>query len=331
MALKSKVNTRFQQGVIMKKVILSLILLMTVVHSSICDSVKAEPATSTPPASTKKENTGRNKKDRYIIDSIIAVVPSPEGNKVITQSELDRPAIDGTMRSKQDLVRNARLHNKAREYGMLPSETDIDEHLNSIKRENKMTHDDIVKLFDSAGYTFAEGREQLGEMSAISTFMSVKVHSRLLVPEREIRAYYDEHPEYLEPQFELQRGLMPFDMNMTKDEQREKIEATLRAGRSVPNIIWADAFWIDLVDLAEDKQFITQMQPGEVRLSQELVEGFEFFKLLDRRDRRLKSYEDRYNEIATLLRRPRAERMFSELEQQLEATMPVIYMDPVSL
>jgi hypothetical protein len=310
----------------MKKIILSLVLLITVVQSSICDSVKTAS-----PAPTKKGSTARNKKDRYIIDSIIAVVPSPEGNKVITQSELDRPAIDGTMRNKQELVRNARLHNKAREYGMLPSEADIDDHLNTIKRENKMSHDDLVKLFDSAGYNFAEGREQLGEMSAISTFMSVKVHTRLLVPEREIRAYYDEHPEYLEPQFELQRGLMPFDMNISREEQLEKIEATLRAGKSVPNIVWGDAFWIDLADLAEDKKFITQMQPGEVRLSQELMDGFEFFKLLNLHDRRLKSFEERYNEIANILRRPRADRMFSELEQQLEATMPVIYMEPVSL
>ena len=191
----------------MKKriVVLSLALAMAPMNLHSAKNAREIP--------TKKEKTvkkeARDAKNRYQIDTIIAVIPNPEGNKVITQSELDRPAIDGTMRSKKDLIRNARLYNKAKEYGMIPSEADIDDHLNQIKRENKMTHDDVVKLFDSAGYTFAEGREQLAEMSAMSTLLSVKVHSRLLIPEREVRAYYDANPIYLEPEYQIQRGLMP--------------------------------------------------------------------------------------------------------------------------
>jgi len=324
----------------MKKRIIGLSIVLALVPMNMC-SAKSAPV---PPKKdyvgrnarqipTKKENAAKNEraskdnKDRYRIDTIIAVIPNPEGNKVITQSELDRAAIDGTVRSKKDLIRNARLHNKAREYGMIPSETDVDEHLNMIKRENKMSHDDIVKLFDSAGYTFAEGREQLAEMSAISTLLSVKVHSRLLIPEREVRAYYDANPVYIEPQYEIQRGLMEFDSTITKDQQRKKIESTLRAGKSLPNVIWIDPFWLDLQDIAEEKMFITQMKPGEVHFSQELPDGFELIKLVNMYERRLKSFEERYSEIADTLRRPRYERLFSEFEQQLEATMPVIDLE----
>lgn len=279
---------------------------------------------------TKKEKVvkkdARDTKNRYQIDTIIAVIPNPEGNKVITQSELDRPAIDGTMRSKKDLIRNARLYNKAKEYGMIPSETDIDDHLNTIKRENKMSHDDIVKLFDSAGYTFAEGREQLGEMSAISTLLNVKVHSRLLIPEREVRAYYDENPIYLEPEYQIQRGLIPFDTNISRDEQREKIETMLQAGKKISNVEWLDPFWIDIADIAQDKMFITQMKPGEMRLTQEF-DSFELLKLVNAHERRLKSFEERYGEIADILRRPRYERLFAEFEQQLEAQMPFVDLE----
>lgn len=263
----------------------------------------------------------------YTIDTIIAVVPSPDGNRVITQSDKDRPAIDGTIRTEQELVRGARLYNEAKKYGMLPGEDDINAHLNMIKRENKLSHDDVVKLFDTAGYTYAEGRDQLGEMSAINTLLSVKVHSRLLIPEREIRAYYDENPEYIQAAYELQHGIMPMDMGLTREKQRKKIEATLKAGKPVPSIEWGDPFWIDHADLVEDKMFITQMQPGETRLTQELSQGFEFFKLLNLRETRAKSFEERYAEIAEILRRPRYERLFSEFEQHLEATMPVIYLN----
>lgn len=305
----------------MKKIIgLSALLIFTQI--SVCDSdAKVGKAHS-----KKQAESPKKKRDRYEIDRIIAVVPSAEGNRVITQSEKDRPAIDGTVRTEKDLIRGARLYLEAKRYGMLPSDEDIDSHLNMIKRDNKMTHDDVVKLFDSAGYTFAEGREQLGEMSAINTLLSVKVHSRLLIPEREVRAFYDANPQYLEPQYELQRGLLAFAADGNKEQQRKKIEATLRAHKSIPGIEWTAPFWIDLVDLAEDKQFITEMKPGEVRLAQELFDSFEFFKLVNLRERRLKSFEERYSEIVDVLRRPRYERMFSEFEQQLEATMPVIYM-----
>lgn len=273
---------------------------------------------------------GKNVEDNsnvYKIDAIIAVIPSPEGNEVITQSELDRPAIDGTMRTLKDLVRSARLYLEAKKYGMLPSEEDITSHLNMIKRENNMTHDDVVKLFDTAGYSFEEGRRELGRMSAINTLLSVKIHSRVLVPEREVRAYYDANPEYLEAAYELQHGIAPFDENQAPEDQRKKIEALLHAGKPVSNIEWGNPFWIEIGDLAEDKMFITQMKPNEVRLSQELPNGFEFFKLLTLKERRLKTFEERYSQIADILRRPRYERLFTEFEQHLEATMPVIYMD----
>ena len=263
----------------------------------------------------------------YKIDSIIAVVPSPEGNKVITQSDTERPAIDGSMRTLKELVRGARLYLEAKKYGMIPSEEDITAHLNMIMRENKMNHDDIVKLFDSAGYTFAEGREQLGEMSAINTLVSVKVHSRLLIPEREVRAYYDANPEYIEAAYELQHGIKPFEPSQTPEEEKASIEAMLAEGKTVPHIEWGDPFWIDQCDIAEDKMFITRMKPGEVRLSQEIETGFDFFKLVELRERRLKTFEERYTEIADILRKPRYERLFAEFEQHLEATMPVIYMN----
>lgn len=309
----------------MKKRIVILSLALAIVSASSAKNARTAPTKIE--KNNQKALKQRDKKNRYQIDTVIAVIPNPEGNKVITQSELDRPAIDGTMRSKQDLIRNARLYNKAKEYGMIPSESDIDDHLNMIKRENKMTHDDVVKLFDSAGYTFAEGREQLGEMSAISTLLSVKVHSRLLIPEREVRAYYDANPIYLEPQYEIQRGLMPFDSSLSKDQQRKKIEATLQAGKSLPNVEWMDPFWLDLADIAEDKMFITQMAAGETRVSQELYDGFELLKLVNMHERRLKGFEERYTEIAEILRRPRYERLFAEFEQQLEAQMPVVDLE----
>jgi hypothetical protein len=309
----------------MKKRIVVLSLALALAPMNLHSAKNAREIPTKKEKVTQKET--RDAKNRYQIDTIIAVIPNPEGNKVITQSELDRPAIDGTMRSKKDLIRNARLYNKAKEYGMIPSESDIDDHLNSIKRENKMTHDDIVKLFDTAGYTFAEGREQLGEMSAISTLLNVKVHSRLLIPEREVRTYYDANPIYLEPEYQIQRGLMPFDTNIGRDEQREQIEAMLGSGKTLSNVEWIDPFWIDIADIAEDKMFITQMKPGEIRLVQEMFDGFELFKLVNAHERRLKSFEERYGEIADILRRPRYERLFAEFEQQLEVQMPVVDLE----
>lgn len=286
----------------MKKIVLSLSLLIA---APLCARVADNPRV-------------------YKIDGIMAVIPSPEGNEVITESEIHRPAIDGTMRTEEDLIRGARFYLEAKKYGMTPTESDIDAHLNSIKRENNINHDQIVELFDSAGYTYEEGREQLGKMSSVGTLLSVKVNSRLLIPEREVRAYYDEHPEYIQAAYQLQHGIMPFLEDMNKEQQRKRIEATLRAQKSIPLIEWGDPFWVEDEDLAEDKRFLTEMKPGEIRLSKELANGFELFKMHDLRERRLKSFEERYTEIADLLRRPRYERLFSEFEEQLKATMPVI-------
>lgn len=288
-----------------KRVLLNLMQVLTIVS---CNSALSDGAL-------------------YPIDTTLAVVYSPEGNDVITQSSIDRPAIDGSMRTLQDLVEEARFFAEAKKYGMSPGPDQIETHLNYIQQSNNLTRKQIEELFDASGYTMAEGKEQLGRMLGVNTLIDAKVRSRLLIPQREIQAYYDEHPEYTDPAYYVQRGMMPFAKNMSASEQRKKMEKMIKSGKEVPRVEWTEPFWVQDAELSDEKKFLADMKTGEIRISGELFNGFELFKMRDRKERRLRTLEERYTSIVEELRRPRYQKIFSEFQQSIEATIPVTYFN----
>ncbi|MFC1845522.1 hypothetical protein ACFLX2_00165 [Candidatus Dependentiae bacterium] len=256
------------------------------------------------------------KADQFLIDRIEAVVFGHEGTAIVTKSEVDRMTLDGQYRTVDDVIFEKLVFEEAKKFRITVDENDINRYLANVQRENNLSLDDLKAMFSSAGYTYQEGRAQLGVMFAVNSVMDFKIRSRLIVLESDVQDYYNAHPMYEEAALQLQRAVIPFDTAVTHTQQKAKIENQMKAGRVV-GVNWSTTFWINKDDLAAEKKFIVSMKPGQVSRPKEIAEGFEIFKLVAFRPRRLVLLEDRYREIADVLRRPRYDQLFADFKKEL--------------
>jgi hypothetical protein len=210
-------------------------------------------------------------------------------------------------------------------YKMEPNDDAVDNNLKAVQRENNLSLDDLKEIFSSAGYTYEEGRAQFKEMTAISSMMDFRIRSRLIVPERDIEAYYQEHPIVQEASFQVERALVTVPYGMDRATFLQELKNLKETGQCKLDIEWGDPFWINKSEIANDKQFITLMDVEKVAVGSESAAGVELFKLINKKDEHLLSLEERYNEIADYLKRPKYDELFEEYKKDLFAGAAVVY------
>ena len=257
-------------------------------------------------------------KDLFLIDKIEKVIYPPHGvdfkeTVVITKSEIGMPSLDGTVKTRDDIILEWLIYLDGKKYNIV-DEKMVDSYISALQRQHDMTLDDIKRMFAEAGLTYEEGREQLLKVYTVNSMLDFKVRSQLIVPEKEAREYYDNNPLHEEEQYQLQRIFVPKN---SKKIDKKRIKQQVTIGQKIAGAEYSDPFWVQEPDLAEEKQFIKKMEVGQVSALQEFDDGYELFKLIDKKEKRLVPFEDRYNEIADTLRRPLYEKLFEEYKKKL--------------
>jgi len=301
---------------------------------------KIEPAAQKSAAVAKKTQKKKSKKsdddmdcngklpsDAYLVDEIHAIVFAQEGQQLITKSDTERLSLEGKVRTLDELILEKLMYLDGIRFKMQADDETIDKHLAMIQKENKMTLDDLKKVFQSAGYSYEEGRQQFGMISVINQLLDFKIRSRLIVPEKEVLAYYNAHPEVQEATFQIQRALVYYSESKTKQAQQEELELFVTENKGLVKIEWQDPFWVNAGDLAESKRFITIMEQGSISMPQRTAEGFELIRLVEKKPERVLSMEDRYREISDVLRKPRYETLFNDYKQQLFDGASILYFN----
>lgn len=261
----------------------------------------------------------------YLIDSIKAVVYGQERTDLITLSDVNRPSLDGNQQTIEDLVVAKLICQDAARYKMEPDNDAVDKHLKSVQRENNLSLDDLKSIFSSAGYTYEEGREQFRAMTAIGTMIDFRIRSRLIVPEKDIQAYYQEHPIVQEPAYQIERAEVACPQGMDHGVFMQQLRRLIDTGQSKLDIEWSDPFWINKSELAQDKQFLTTIEVGCISMGTESGAGIELFKLMNKKEEHVTSLEERYNEIADTLKRPKYNELFEAYKKDLFSNAAVIY------
>jgi len=255
-----------------------------------------------------------DKSGAIVLDRIEAVVFGQEGSILITKTDVDRRGLEGNYRTLDDIILEQLLFQEAEKYRIVPSEDKIDSYLETVQRESGLSREELKMMFADAGYTYDDGRKQLGIMFANNTLIDFKIKSRLIVQEKDIVVYYEAHPLYLDASYQLKRAVIPFDTSLTKEQQSAKIEEKVKVGITVS---WSKEFWVNKADVAQEKFFIFDMKPGSISRPEATDQGFELFILVAAKSRRLVSFEDRYKEISDILREPRFEQLFEEYKKEL--------------
>ncbi len=263
--------------------------------------------------------------DTYILDTIEAVVFGMEGTEIITKSDLDRPSLGGGIRTRDDIVFERLVCLDAQKHKIFPDEDAIDSYLATIQKDNNLTRDELRSVFTSSGYTFEEGRQQLKIMQSVNSMFDYKLRSNLIVPRKDVEAYCEENPEFVEALYVLEHAFIPFSATTPKENQYDELLHFAKTGRGISGIEWSQPFSINHSDIAQEKQFIYEMQHGDISLPQEISGGFEMFRLVERHEKELRSFDDRYREVVDLLRQPKYNKLLTQYRKELFWEASILY------
>ncbi|KKP28215.1 MAG: PPIC-type PPIASE domain protein [candidate division TM6 bacterium GW2011_GWF2_30_66] len=275
--------------------------------------------------SAEKEAKIKNP-ELFLIDKIDTVIYGPEETSIIAKSDLDKMGLDGQKRTKDKMIFELQVYQDAKKYNLMDEKL-VDKYIEAIQTQQNLSLNDIKKMFYEFGYTYEEGREQLAMYNIINQLMDYKVRSKVIIPEKEVRAYYDANPVYLEEAYNLQRIFVPFESQADLDEERINIESKIKNGEAMPYADYSEYFWVEKPELADDKKFISSMLPNSISEPVLIEGGFELFKLIDRRERQLASFDQRYREITDLLREPLYDKLFDEYKESLIKDSVVVELE----
>ena len=315
------------------------ILLLVLSTSSL---VFAEASSSAKPTTEKKKAVVQKKKKKssqestrakvgqvpntaFTINKILVSIYTEEDSAIITQLDLEKPTLQGEKRTLEDMIFEKLVFLDAKAHKVVPDEEAIDRHLQGVQRENNLTLDQLKMIFKSAGYTYEEGREQFAVMSTVNSMIDYKIRSRLVVPEKDIEAYYNAHPEMEEPRYYIEMALVPLSSDESLDELKNMLTLYAQGKEEFTDVSWGKPFWINKSDLAEDKEFIINLKPEQIAPPYEVSDGFELYRLKKAEQERVKPLETRYKEISDKLRRPRFEQLLTEYKKELFDNASIVY------
>ena len=264
---------------------------------------------------------------RELVNTIKAVVygEDKEDIALITLVEITRPGIDGAVHTLEDKIFSKLLWFEGKKYRILPSEEDMERNLKIVEKDNNISRKQLIDMFAASGYTFEEGKEQFSEMYTVNSCIDFKVRSGLFVSHKEVQAYYDENPEYVDATYTLQRGLVSYNYAQSTQEQARSITDAIARKKTVPGVVWSPSFTIKQDQLAADKAYVRTMKEGDISAPIATAEGFELFKVVTIMPRRLKTLDERYAQIADMLRRPKYQEILSNYKKQLYDNASIIY------
>ena len=211
----------------------------------------------------------------------------------------------------------------AQKYKIAPDEDAVDKYLSIVQKENNLTLDQLKEVFASAGYTYEEGRQQFRVLQTVNSMLGLKIHSQVIVPRAQVEEYYNQNPVVQEAEYHLQYGFMPYSPEK-REAQEKALRHMARIGREVKGIQWNDPFWVKQNEIADDKTFLFSMNAGDTSQPVDRRDGYEIYRLLDKRDEHVPTLDDRYHEIADILRRPVFEELMEKYKKNLFDSVSIL-------
>lgn len=252
------------------------------------------------------------KQERWLIDKIIAQV----NNKNILHSDLTKPRVvkEGKQHSLDEIVTEELFLQHAQRIGLYPSGLDVERQIANAKAaytENGGSEEDFYKEVKEFGLSLDEYKEQIARWIAVENVKRAELGEKITVTTQEIEEYCAAHPEETAERYYLHVAIIPAGK-----------EKELKQLIKEKKLSWLDLGWIEKQDLAQEYSFVARMHKGQI--SKAFTTGgtparYKSIKLVNKEMPRLKSIEERYNDIEHKLFYKKREQLFAELQEKLRS------------
>lgn len=251
------------------------------------------------------------------IDRVVAIV----NDEVITQSELEREGMrafsavgknlppaelagrlaETRKMALKSMIDDLLLNQKAKELKFSSSPADVEEAINNMAAENKLTRDKLLEELAAEGISEAEYRSRLGDQISRSKLINFQIRSKIVISNERARRYYQEVYLKQEPPTGYHLLQMGFRWtgqsaaSTTREEARQRAERIRKLvqdgqdfrelARSFSELASArdggDLGAIRLNDMApEMRELLSDLAPGQVSRVADASETVQFFQVL---------------------------------------------------
>lgn len=267
-----------------------------------------------------KDNTKqKNKVALQPIDAIALVIYTDKEPLVLTQSECERPSINGQKQSKEEIILQRIMEYEAVHVYTIPvSDAAVDNYITTLKEQYHIDEKQLEAMFKNAGYSYKEGVAELKRMLLIDALLNFKIKSRLIVTEQDIRNYYDKNVQKEPTSYHIKKGFLSFSA-LSEDERA----ALQKTGAHSEAVEWIDPYWLEEDEIAEGRSFIKTLQPQQIVL-EPVSGGYEVVMFIEKKAGKKRSFEASYKEIAEKLKQPLFEKMLDEYKKELLTKYSVV-------
>ncbi len=265
----------------------------------------------------------------FLIDSIQAVVFGPKEPEIVTYSDVMRPSLSGQQRSLDELIFERLVFGDAQKFQIMTDDDAVDKYLAMIQKQNNLTLDELKNVFASAGYSYEEGRQQFRLLQTVNSMLDFKVRAQVVVPRAMVEQYHIDNPEVTDAKVKVQRGFIPY-VEDKLEQQKKALDYMARTGKEVKDIQWDQPFTLEESEVARDKKFLFELSEGAISPAQDMGIGFEVFRALEVQPRKEATLEERYKDIADILRKPMYDELLANYKKSLMDSASILYLKPVT-
>lgn len=291
-----------------------------------------------------------------VIDKILAIV----NDEVITQREIDRKALPIMEHYKtlygeealpqkteelnkailEQLINEKLVISEAKRKGMDVSDEEINEELNKIKKGFKNDEEFYLTL-DKQGISIRELKENYKSSLMAKNLISIEVGSKVSFSPIEIIDYYENHKdELMTPESALARMILIKIKEKTPEETlktAEDIKKRLENGEDFAAIAEAysdglyassggDMGYVKKGEMIEHiDNIIFNLKSGEISEIVKTDLGYHIFKVEDKKESELKTFNDAKGEIEKIIFNKKIEERLNAYLQKLKSNAYIAY------
>jgi len=278
-------------------------------------------------------------------DEVITFLELDREYEVILKAEEKRGVLppDAALKLKQDvlysIIDKKLIKQKVKELNITITEGEINQSIEEIKRQNKMSQDALVSALLAQGISFDQYQLQMKEQLERLRLMSQEVKSKIQVGKRETREYYDANLAFYreEPTYRARHIFLKVDKKASTEGIKKimaKAAEVMNEARSEIDFAALAMKYSDDAGAAKDggdlgtfkkgdmlpeiESTVINMQPGEISELVATPAGFHIIKLEGRTEGNVKPFETVSASIEELLYKNKSEARFKQWADDLK-------------
>ena len=224
------------------------------------------------------------------------------------------------------------------ELELVPTREQIDNYIENIKKNNKMTQEDLVEGLKKEGMTFEKFREKLADDLGRRNLIETQIVDKIVISEEQVREYYEAHKkEYEKPGKAHIASIFLVPDSSGFDNQRDELEkkgkdilARLKKGEDFADLArefsngpgaeeGGDLGDITLADVdPKILEIINSLKEGEVSPLIDMGNRYQIFKLIKKTETEWVPLEDVRAQINEVLSNKEIEKRYDAYMTELK-------------